>query len=157
MDTRILEIVFYLMDYIQGSDDQMPSLTQYSSDLKNLGYSKEEISSAYSWILNHLGSSGDNLYSAFPRQPGSSRVLTDLERAQLTPEAHGFLLKLSNLGIINTEQLEKILDRLGLGGPRSITPEQVKLIASAIVFSEYGELDNSLLSDTDADLPSRIN
>jgi len=157
VDARILEIVFYLMDYVQDSDDQLTYLSEYSSDLKSLGYSSEEISTAYNWILDHLGTTGESLFSAFPRQVGSYRILTDVERARLTPAAYGFLLKLSNLGLINSEQFETVLDRLTLVGAHMVTPEQIKLIASAIVLNEFGDADRSLIQDPDADVSSRVN
>lgn len=145
------------MDCLQENDDHLSGLSEYSSELRGLGYSDGEISFAYNWILDHLHSSGESLFSAFPRKTGASRILSSVERARLTPEAHGVLLKLFNLGLIDNEQLEKIIDRLSLVGPRVITPAQVKLIASALMFDEHRELDFSLLSEGDSDSPPRTN
>ncbi len=157
MDARILEIVFYLMDSLQENDDHLASLSEYSVELKGLGYSEDEISFAYNWILEHLQSTGENLYTAFPHKSCSSRILSIVERTRLTPEAHGVLLKLFNLGLINNEQLEKIIDRLSMAGPRVVTPAQVKLIASALMFDDRCEIDFSLMGDCDTDLPSQPN
>lgn len=144
MDTRILEIVFYLMDYMQESDDQLSLLPEYSSDLKSLGYSDDEISTAYNWILDNLSASGENLFSRFPSDQQSSRILTDIERVRISPEAQALLIRLSNVGLMNREQQERILDRLSFLGPRAVSVEQVRLIASAILFDEYGEMEDPL-------------
>jgi len=157
VDSRILEIVFYLMDHFQANEDQSYSLTEFSSDLRSLGYSDEEISSAYGWVLDHLSASGESLYSSFSGQPGACRILTDLERARLTPEAHGFLVKLSNMGLLTGEQFEKILDRLGLVGSRMVTRDQVKLIASAVLFNEQDAMDPVLMADGEIDPSAQIN
>jgi uncharacterized protein Smg (DUF494 family) len=145
------------MDFVQDGDDQMINLPEYSSNLKNLGYTDEEISTAYNWILNHMGSPSENLYSAFPNVSVATRVLTEVERARLTPEAYGFLLRLANTGIINGEQLEAILDRLAMSGQRVMTPEQIKLIVSAVMFNEYGEVDRDLVGDLSVDHSTQIN
>ena len=82
MDSRILEIVFCLMDYAQETEDQMEDISEYSSNLRGLGYTEYEISTAYNWILNHIGSPIESLYSVFPEGAGTCRVLTELERAR---------------------------------------------------------------------------
>ena len=157
MDSRILEIVFCLMDYAQDSEDQVEDISDYSSNLKSLGYTEHEISTAYNWILDHIGSPIESLYSLFPDHSGTYRVLTELEKARLTPEAHGFLLKLHNLGIVNGEQFEAVLDRLTLSGQRMVTPEQVRLVVSAVMFHEFGEGDRNLLNEISTDISSSIN
>ncbi|RKX25558.1 MAG: hypothetical protein DRP45_05665 [Candidatus Zixiibacteriota bacterium] len=157
VDSRILEIVFYLMDHFQESDDQLSGISEFSSDLQSIGYSEEEISTAYNWILDHLATPGESLYSAFPDCAGANRILTDLERARLTPGAYGFLLRLFNLGVIDAERQEMILDRLGLIGPSLITAEQVKLVASAVIFNERGESGQALSLDTEADFSTQVN
>lgn len=157
MDSRILEIVFCLMDYAQDAEDQMEDISEYSSSLKNLGYTEHEISTAYNWILDHLGSPIENLYSRFPERAGASRILTELERARLTPEAHGFLLKLQNLGVVNGEQFETVLDRLTLSGQSLVTPEQIKLVVSAVMFNQFGASDRSFMDVINSDISSSIN
>jgi uncharacterized protein Smg (DUF494 family) len=157
VDSRILEIVFCLMDFVQDGDEPMINLPEYSSNLKNLGYTDEEISTAYHWILNHMGSPSESLYSAFPTCTLSTRVLSEVERARLAPEAYGFLLKLANTGMINGEQFETILDRLALSGSRVMTPDQIKLIASAVMFNEYGEAERDLVGDFSVESSTQIN
>jgi uncharacterized protein Smg (DUF494 family) len=144
------------MDYAQDAEDQIEDISEYSDNLKSLGYTEHEIFTAYNWILDHIGSTAENLYSVFPEQIGSVRILTDIERARLTPEAHGFMLKLVNVGILNGEQFEAVLDRLTLSGQRMITPEQVKLVVSAVMFNEYGSTDRNPLNDFSSDRSSHI-
>ena len=139
MDSRILEIVFCLMDYAQDSDDQIEDISDYSDSLKNLGYTDHEISTAYNWVLDHVGSTVENLYSVFPEQAASARVLTDVERARLTPEAHGFMLKLVNLGIMNGEQFEMVLATRGLldrESKEAIAEKITGLVDDAIEYAE---------------------
>ena len=139
------------MDYAQDAEEQVEDISDYSDNLKSLGYTEHEIFTAYNWILDHIGSSAENLYAVFPEQVGSVRVLTDVERARLTPDAYGFMLKLTNIGILNGEQFEAVLDRLTLSGQRMITTEQVKLVVSAVMFNEFGDTNRSLINDISSD------
>ena len=157
MDSRILEIVFCLMDYVQDSDDQMEDMSEYSSSLMNLGYTEHEINTAYNWILGHSGSMPEHIYSVIPDRSAASRILTEAERARMTPQAHGFLLKLFNLGILDGEQFETVLDRLTLSSQRLVTPEQVKLMVSAVMFHEFGQTDHRLAGEVSSDRSSSVN
>jgi uncharacterized protein Smg (DUF494 family) len=145
------------MDYAQDSEDQLDDISEYSSSLKSLGYTEHEISTAYNWILDHIGSPIENLYAVFPERSGACRILTEQERARLTPDAHGFLLNLHNLGIVNSEQFEAVLDRLTLTGQRLITPDQVKLVLSAVMFNEHGDRGRSMLDDISSGRSTSVN
>ncbi len=157
MGTRILEIVFYLVDYIQEGHGQLSNLTDLSTDLKGLGYSDKEIASAYSWILEHLNAASEHLYSAFPEVSGSTRILTEAERARLTPEAYGFLTKLSGLEMIDSRQVEVVLEHVDMFGHRTVSLEQLKLIISAVAFDESGQLDSQSLLDDESDSVLHVN
>ena len=61
------------------------------------------------------------------------------------------MIKLTNIGILNGEQFEAVLDRLTLSGQRMITTEQVKLVVSAVMFNEFGDTNRSLINDISSD------
>ena len=51
----------------------------------------------------------------------------------MEPEAQGFLLKLVNLSLVDHEQFEGIMERVSVFGSKSVSLEQIKLIASSVV------------------------
>ena len=157
MDNRVLEIVFYLVDHIQQGHGRLSDLNDLSVDLKGLGYSDDEIASAYSWVLEHLQASNERLYSAIPRKSESTRILTDLERSQFLPEAHGFLLRLASLGLIDGRQLETVLERVAVCSHTPVVLDQLKLIVAAVAFDESGELETDSLFDDQSESAIRIN
>ena len=156
VESKILEIVVYLIDYLRENQGHMTDMDDVSSDLRNMGYTDNEISSAYCWVMDRYGTGDQVYFSEFPDEHHSSRVLSNAERFQFAPEAYGFLLKLLNLGLIDDEQMETVLDRGALLGPKPINQEQVKLIATTFVFSEAGELDGFPWVDIDDDDPSLL-
>ena len=114
MRNRILEIVVYLMDHIQEHRGQIIDIEDLSANLRGLGYTENEISSAYSWLVDRFEASGDNFFSSFPEEHCSTRILTDYERYMFTPDAYGFLLKgkglwgtISAFGVVSAD-----LDRM---------------------------------------------
>ena len=141
MRDRILEIVVFLMDYMRDNQDRLTESDDFSSVLKTMGYADNEISSAYFWLMNRFGSTPEQLFSNFPEVHRSCRILTAAEHVLLTTEAYGFLLKLQNLSLIDDESFESILERVSLFGTEPVTSEQIKLIASSIVFNNFEDFE----------------
>ena len=149
MESKILEIVVYLIDHLRENEGQISDMDDVSSDLRSMGYTDNEISSAYSWVLERYGTGDKLYYSDFPEDHSSLRILSHAERYQFAPEAYGFVLKLMNLGLLDDEQFEMILDRGTMLGSRPVTQDQVKLIASSFVFADNTDLDSFNWVDRD--------
>ena len=116
MRNRILEIVVFLIDFMQGNKGNLAGSEDLSTVLEAEGYSQDEISSAYSWLLQRFDNAPEQYFSEIPVMNASTRVLTPIERFQLSHEAQGFLLKLVNLSLIDHEQLEGIMERVAVFG-----------------------------------------
>ena len=157
MRNRILEIVVFLIDYMQGANTPGSGSDDVSSVLEAEGYSEDEISSAYSWLLQHYDSAPEQYFSDFPPSPTSVRILTPSERTQLSSQAQGFLLKLLHLSLIDSEQLEMVLERVSTFGPRAVNLDQMKLIASSVVLEDLEDFESVSLSQHNETLSLRIN
>ena len=157
MRNRVFEIVVFLIDYMQGDASRLSETDDLWTMLEAKGYSEEEISSAYSWLLKRFENTPQRYFSSFATTHSSRRVLTPMERSQLTTEAHGFLIKLVDAAILSDEQFEIIMDRLSAYGPGPAILEQVKLVASSVVFSELDEFDAASLLDSDEDHTRLVN
>ncbi len=157
MRNRILEIVVFLIDYMQGSRGHLTSSDELSSLLEAEGYSEDEISSAYSWLLHRFENAPEQFYANFPRSTSSVRILSHSERVQVTPEAYGFLIKLLSLSLIDYEQFEAILERSAMIGARNVTLDQMKLIVSSMVTTDFEDLESFGLDDEVEPDSSRLN
>ena len=157
MGNRVLEIVVYLMDHMRENNGSLPDMDDISLELLNLGYSDGEISSAYTWVVDRFDGNGETFFTDFPDEHFSNRVLTPYERLQLPPDAFGFLIKLINLKVIDDEQLEAVLERTMTYGTRPVSLEQIKAIASAVLFDEMVEPDAPSVFDAKIDPSLNIN
>ncbi|HDL04821.1 MAG: hypothetical protein DRP46_00165 [Candidatus Zixiibacteriota bacterium] len=135
MGNRVLEIVVFLMSHIKDHQGQLENLEDVSSYLKSNGFTDNEISSAYSWVLDQIQSD-----SQFVLEDGqsniSTRILTEQERRHFSSDAIGYLLQLRYLGLISDGLMEVILERATLMGSTAIDLEQLKIIIGALLFRE---------------------
>ncbi|MDF1545349.1 MAG: DUF494 family protein [bacterium] len=141
MTNRILEIVVLLIDYFRENQDHFSNIDDLSSNLKARGYTDSEISSAYSWLMDRYENAPEKHFSNFPDLSGSHRVFSEEERFQLTIESQGFLHKLLGLGLIDNEQFEAILERATMVSGSPLDLDQVKMVASTLIFRDIDELE----------------
>ena len=138
MRNRILEIVVFLMDFLQHGAGGNFRPDEISSTLEEMGYSDNEINSAYKWMLERLNDTPETYFSKFSKVPFSHRILTATERHQISPEAYGFLLKLRNFSLIDDEQFEASIERAIQLGNYPVSENQMKLLVSSVLFPELG-------------------
>lgn len=135
MVNRVLEIVVYLMTHIKDHQGQLENIEDVSSYLKSNGFTDNEISSAYSWVLDQLQTETQFALEE-PPSDFSYRVLTDQERRIFTANAIGYLLQLRHLGLLSDPLIETILERGSLLGTPAIDVQQIKIIVGAMLFRE---------------------
>ncbi len=157
MRNRILEIVVFLMDYMRDEPDRQSEADDVSMALRNLGYSEQEISSAYSWFLEQFKGTPEQFFSKFPKDHASQRILTEAERMYVSSDAYGLLLKLLSSSVITSEHFEAIIERAVFFATEPITVEQMKIIASAVVFNESDDFEGSSFTRSAGDRSHLVN
>lgn len=123
--------------------DEDPAIegSRFKKELLDKGYSPEEIDHATSWAAERFK----------PNRGDSIRVLSPFERAQLTTDGCGLLLKLRNLGLLTDEHLELIIARAILLGESPIDAEGIRAMASVFLFDlKNQEQGFSLYIDSEA-------
>jgi uncharacterized protein Smg (DUF494 family) len=145
------------MDFLNDNQGRVDEIETLFAEFRNLGYTDNEISCAYSWVMERYEETEEVYYSQFPAQHQSSRILTEFERHQLTADAHGFLIRLLHLKLIDDEQFESILERGTLFSSKPVTLEQIKLLSSAVVFRDASEFEGVTWLASRADPPQSIN
>jgi uncharacterized protein Smg (DUF494 family) len=124
------------MNRLTDHQGAMSNLEEMSADLRSMGYTDNEISSAYTWLLKHFEDYPDSLAFKDERMAGnrSIRVLSEHEKKTVSAEAYGYLIHLRQLGLLTAEQMEMILDRCSLFGADPIDIGEIKVMASAAMF-----------------------
>jgi uncharacterized protein Smg (DUF494 family) len=136
MDQRIVEILIYLIGEIQSRRLELDEVEVISDDLVKRGFTENEISTAITYLFDRVQKKEFEWKSEseHPYWPFSERVLHEVERMVLTPEAYGYLLQLKHLRLINALELEQIIERSLLMGTTRISLDDVRIIVASYLF-----------------------
>lgn len=138
MNERVVEILVYIMNEMQGEPAAPGHMEMISRDLLQRGYTENEISSAFSWLYErHQYENEELVRHTGPTLSGTFRVLHDLERLVISPEGHGYLLQLKHLGILDDAKIEQVIERAMMIGSTHLPAEAIK----ALVASSLGHAD----------------
>ena len=140
MEERILEIVFYLVQRAKDHNGRVGPYDAISQDLKSLGFTESEISSAYGWFLDEMQREGGKI-NPLPRSPHSVRILSPDELQNFSTESAGYLLQLLQLQLLSASQFEHIVEKSFLVAPDHIDLPMIKAIAARYVFTSGPAVD----------------
>lgn len=131
MYERIVDIITYVLSELK----QNKKLADIDLNiLRDKGYSSSEISTAFSWLVDRIEFNN-------PSQPlnisdlNSFRILHDAEKELFTEFAWGELVQMQSLGIINTDQIEQIIERALLSGVFKIDSFFLKNMIASFIFN----------------------
>ncbi len=138
MIERIMEIILYLIS-------NKNNLKDFSNDnileLEKLGYTKSEISTAFSWIYEKTDI---NLIDNFINKQGSSkgfRIFHNIEKDLFTNDALNELMQYMSLGLITTNQVDTMIERITLSGLQMIDSRFLKNYLAALHFESMQKLN----------------
>lgn len=135
MDSRVLEIVVLLMSHIKEHQGQLDNFDDITNYLQNSGYTENEISSAYSLVIDMLQSDSEVMRSD-GNSKYSTRIISETERKHFSTAAMGYLYQLKHLGLLTESQFEMILDRAAYIGSSTVDLEQIKIVVESVLFKE---------------------
>ena len=131
MKEKVFEILVYLMSEIQDNK----SLHEIDiDDLQVQGYTQSEISAAFSWIVHYMAAQENGQVPVQGTGRGSRRVLHAAEKLMLTTESQGYLIQLTELGLLDDAGLESVIDRAMASGQERLTVAELRQIAEVVVF-----------------------
>ena len=139
MNERVVEILVYIMKEIKSTEQGVGGLDLLSEELVQRGYTENEISSAFSWLFDKIKDSFDELVkNTGPTLPASFRVLHEVERMIIMPDAYGYLIQLKELGLLDETEMEQMIDRALMLGTSRVTLDDMKTIVASSMFNPEG-------------------
>jgi uncharacterized protein Smg (DUF494 family) len=147
MNERVVEILVYIMNEMQGEPAAAQHLEILSRDLLQRGYTENEISSAFSWLYERYQNEKQELVRHIgPALPGTFRVLHDLERLVISPAGYGYLLQLKHLGILDDIEIEQVIERAMMAGATRLPEAAIKSLAASALFKLDGMSDGAFFA-----------
>ncbi len=133
LQERLIEIIVYLLQELKRSQVK-GNYSNISKKLISRGYSENEINFAFSWVFNHFQENGQSQEEPLEYSSRSSRVLHEVEKMVIQPEAYGYLLQLRQLGLLDDYEFEMVIEKALTLGTSIITIDDIKTIAGSIIF-----------------------
>ncbi len=130
MDQRIVEILMYVIGEIQSRKIKVDEIEGISDELMQRGFSQREVATAFSFFMDRLNREGGRVEVSPPERRNSYRVLHDVERQYIGPEAHGYLIQLTHLGLLNLTDIEELVERCMIMGNLNIGGDEMKMLVA---------------------------
>jgi len=141
MKENVLDVLMYLFEnYIYDEPDDTPDRDSLENTLHEAGFTAGEINKAFNWLdalaeQRHLPGMSDGLDKPV-------RVFANSELQRLDTASQGFLIYLENVGILNPDCRELVLDRLLALDAEEVTIEDVKWVILMVLFNQPGQEAN---------------
>ncbi len=136
MQERIVEIIVFILSEIKLNNKQLNDVNLNA--LEKMGFSKSELNAAISWLFDRL-----YLLEKEKKDRKSFRILHDVERYIFSPQAYGYLLQLSELDIIDENDMEYIIDIL-IRTSQTVDITEINSLIASIVLQRTGNYFGNL-------------
>lgn len=148
MDERLVEIIIAIVDRLVDTGSDPDTVESITLSLTAEGYNAQEINTAFMWLYHTVDESffEEGRIIRRERSPGTVRVLNDFERTLITPEAYGYILQLSQLGLLDNLEIEEVLDRAMYSCGDMVELNDVKRIVPSIILEGLPGLRPRLIS-----------
>ncbi len=136
---NVLDVLMYLFEHYMDSELELfPDHESLRIELMDAGFSLNEIDKAFVWLEGLAFLKEQPHYGGLGASSRSVRIYTDEEMRKLGPDCRGFLLFLEEIGVLDGNNREMVIDRvLALEGGE-IDLKQLKWIILMVLFNQPG-------------------
>jgi Smg protein len=129
--------MYLFENYFYDEPDEQPDRESLEENLHEAGFSNGEIDKAFEWLD---GLAEQRFQPDFNMQTAEPiRVFIDSEINRLDTNCRDFLVYLSNIGILDPQRREQVLDRLMALESDEIMLEDVKWVVLMVLFNQPGQ------------------
>ena len=111
MEKIILEILLNVIHKADMSDLSDRDLEQLHYDLVSKGYQMRDIRMVLNWLVAQTLDS-QRVIASQPKDAEHFRVFNMMEQSFLKPDAQGLLHEISGSGLVNSEEMENIIQQI---------------------------------------------
>ncbi len=137
MNNKTIEILIFLLGYLKENSFDDDSLSQFSENLIVSGYSESDVADALGLLLEKLNYVPMKSAELSVQKDTSTRMLSDIERMSIPPDAYGYILKLRSLSLISGAQMERVIDYCMFTASNKIAENEINEIVAEIIFEDH--------------------
>ena len=132
MKENVIDVLLYLFEnYIDTENSQQPDKDTLELELEQVGFQELEIHKALNWL--------DTMTVVAPQVDNpdvSIRVFNDSEMERLDVQCRGYLLFLEQVGVLDVETREVVIERVLALDSEEIDLEQLKWVVLMVLFNQ---------------------
>ena len=135
----MFDVLMYLFEtYVQSDTDLKMDQDELTEELSRAGFHQDEIYKALRWLEELAALHNEERASRVVGTIGSFRIYAAEEMERLSQECRGFLLFLEQIGVLNSETREIVIERLmDLDNP-DIELDDMKWVILMVLFNVPG-------------------
>jgi len=137
MNDKTIEILIFLLGYLKEKNFDEESLSEFSEHLVVSGDSENDVAEALGILFDRFNHAPAKTDDMLEHKAGSVRILNDMERINISPGIFGYILKLRSLSLINSSQMERILDYCMFNDSERMTEADIDEIVAEIIFDDH--------------------
>jgi Smg protein len=134
MKENVFDVLLYLFEnYIDNDDVNKPDKDTLENELERVGFPEFEINKAFEWLesMTVADESSDATVSTM-------RFYADQELERIDVECRGYLLFLEQVGVLDADTREIVIERLLALNTDEIDLEQLKWVVLMVLFYQPG-------------------
>lgn len=135
---KIIEIIVFLLNELKNNKQ----IGEHEfKNLETLGYSENEINTAFSWIFTKM-QSGETVFTASTKTGRSHRFLHQAEKGLITAEAFGYMIQLKELGLLSDTDIENLIEKIMISGYSKTSVRDMKFIIAGYLI-DLNDMSNN--------------
>ena len=139
MKETVLDVLMYLFDNFEDDDVKVtPDQDGLRRQLKDAGFEDREVNKAFDW-LEGLTTQKDDHCPSNISSISASRIFNGKELEKLDIECRGFLLFLEQVGVLDLQDRELVIDRVMALESEDIDLLQLKWVVLMVLFNQPGK------------------
>lgn len=139
MRQNVLDVLIYLFEtYSDESSAQPPERDDLEHELSRAGFTDQEIERALSWIddLTLQWSFDQKALPTALKQEPPTRIFSHNEQGMIPSHCRGYIYYLEQLGILDQEQRERVIDRVMALENDDLDVESLQWVVLMVLFSQ---------------------
>jgi len=128
----------YLFEEAEQDSSHEIDDTALKAHLSDAGFETVRIEKALSWLEN-IATLQDGSVKPFANTRGGMRIYSDAEKLKLDTKSRGFLLFMENMGQVDANQREMIIDQIMSLGDTAISLEDLKWVVMMVLGNSNDE------------------
>lgn len=136
MKENVIDVLLYLFEnYIDSDDLNKPDKDSLELELERIGFPQRDINKAFEWLENMTVVAEK---APIQTRQTAMRFFNDVELDRLDVECRGYLLFLEQVGVLDQQTREVVVERVLALEEEEIDLEQLKWVVLMVLFYQPG-------------------